>query len=44
MQIESEAEEIYVPETVLSEHDAATGAYRGKHGIKGQDDVGIVGY
>lgn len=44
MQIESEADEIYVPESVLSDHDQATGAYRGKHGLKGKDDVGIVGY
>jgi hypothetical protein len=44
MQIESEADEIYVPETVISDNEAATGAYRGKHGIKGQDNVGIVGY
>ena len=44
MQIESEADEIYVPETVLSDNEAATGAYREKHGIKGQDDAGIVGY
>jgi len=44
MHFESEAEEIYVPETVLSDVEAATGAYRGKHGIKGQDDAGIVGY
>ena len=35
MQFESEADEIYVPETVLSDVEAATGAYRGKHGIKG---------
>lgn len=35
MQIESEADEIYVPETVLSDNEAATGAYRGKHGIRG---------
>ena len=44
MQIESEADEIYVPETVLSDNEAATGAYRGKHGIRGQEDAGIVGY
>jgi hypothetical protein len=44
MQFESEADEIYVPETVLSDNEAATGAYREKHGIKGQDDAGIVGY
>ena len=35
MQFESEADEIYVPETVLSDVEAATVAYRGKHGIKG---------
>lgn len=44
MQFESDAEEIYIPETVLSDNEAATGAYRSKHGIKGQDNVGIVGY